>query len=208
MVMFQDRDQIDTIFRALAEQLKAEGVDSMELVVCGGAALNVLGLVSRRTQDVDIVAIAKKDSTGQIVLEITDRLDDALLRAARKVQKDFDLKEDWLNAKTALVIHFGLPTGLMKRVETRRYQDNLIIHFIGRYDQIHFKLFAAFDSEGRRSAHLGDLLALNPEMEEIEAAARWILTRDASDFYKHALKDFLVQIGQNQIGFKNAAERL
>ena len=200
--MFEDKDQIDGIFRALAEQLKAEVVNHMELVVCGGVALNVLGLVRRRTQDVDIVAIAKKDSAGETVLEITERLDDALLRAARKVQKDFNLREDWLNAKTASVIHFGLPADLIKRVETRQYQGNLIIHFLGRYDQIHFKLFAAFDSEGRRSAHLSDLLALSPRMEEIEAAAGWILTRDASDFYKHALKDFLVQIG-----FKNVAER-
>lgn len=201
--MFEERDQIEAIFLGLAEQLKAEGIDHMELVVCGGVALNVLGLVRRRTQDVDIVAIAKKDSRGQTVLETTNRLDDTLLRAARKVQKDFNLREDWLNAKTALVISFGLPTGLMKRVETRQYHGNLIIHFLGRYDQIHFKLFAAFDSEGRRSAHLSDLLALSPKREEIEAAARWILTRDASDFYKHALKDFLVQIG-----FKNVAERL
>lgn len=201
--MFEGKTQIDTIFQALAEQLKAEGVDHLELVICGGVALNVLGLVRRGTQDVDIVAIARKDSHGETVLEITDRLDEALLRAARKVQKDFDLREDWLNAKTASIISFGLPAGLMKRVETRAYHDNLIIHFLGRYDQIYFKLFAAFDSEGRRSAHLSDLLALDPKTEEVEAAARWILTRDASDFYKHALKDFLVQIG-----FKNAAERL
>lgn len=201
--MFEEREQIDAIFRALAEQLKVEGINPMELVICGGTALNVLGLVRRRTQDVDIVAIAKRDSRGETVLDITNRLDDALLRAARKVQKDFNLRDDWLNAKTAAVITFGLPAGLMERVETREYQDNLIIHFLGRYDQIHFKLFAAFAGEGRRSAHLSDLLALGPKTDEVEAAARWILTREASDFYKHALKDFL-----QQIGFKNAAERL
>ena len=201
--MFQDRDQIEAIFNALAEQLKAEGINHIELVVCGGTALNVLGLVRRRTQDVDIVAIAKKDSAGQIVLETADPLDDALLRAARKVQRDFNLKEGWLNAKTASVIHFGLPADLMKRVETFRYQDNLIIHFLGRYDQIHFKLFAAFDSEDRRSAHLGDLLALSPKMEEIEAAAGWIMMQDASEFHKHALKDFLAQIG-----FEDAAKKI
>ncbi|GAH39672.1 unnamed protein product, partial [marine sediment metagenome] len=58
---------------------------------------------------------------------------------------DFDLKENWLNAGPASVMDFGLPDGLMNRVQTRNYGKNLILHLLGRYDQIHFKLYAAVD---------------------------------------------------------------
>ena len=40
--MFQDKKYIEDILTALAEELKAEGIHHLELLVCGGAALMVL----------------------------------------------------------------------------------------------------------------------------------------------------------------------
>lgn len=202
--MLQDKNQIEEIFNALAEQLKAGGVKDLELVVCGGTALNILGLIFRGTRDVDVVAIVKRDKNGQCVLQIPSVLDEPLKKAAQRIQKDFALEEDWLNVRTAaLFTGLGFPQGLLERTSERIFGSNLKIRFLSRYDQIHFKLYAALDSKNRRSAHLGDLLALNPGEKEILEAARWLMTRESGEFYKPALRNFL-----KQIGFENAAAKL
>ena len=87
-------------------------------------------------------------------------------------------------------------------METRTYKKNLTVHFLGRYDQIHFKLYAAVDRD-RRDVHYDDLLALKPTAEELEKAARWSMTHDVSEGYRTILKDFL-----EQIGCKNVADKL
>ena len=75
--------------------------------------------------------------------------------AAKRVARDFNLPENWLNAGPASAVDLGLPDGLMERVITRQYGQKLIVHFLGRYDQIHFKLYAAVDQGAGK--HLDDL---------------------------------------------------
>ena len=200
--MFENKDKIESVLMALSEQLEAEGASTIELVVCGGVALNILGYVKRPTVDVDIVAFIKKNKDGVDSLVKADSLMPELKAAAEKVKKDFDLKEDWLNVSPASVLDFGFPDGLMKRVQVRKYGGSLIIHFLGRYDQIHFKLYAALTSE-RRIIHVGDLLALNPTKNEIYDAVQWIMTRETALVYKQALCDLL-----KQIGYKDVADKI
>jgi hypothetical protein len=89
----------------------------------------------------------------------------------------------------------------MDRVTTRVFGNKLAVHFLGHYDQIHFKLYAAVDQGAGK--HLDDLLALKPTSEEIESAARWSMTHDVSDGYKQNLKNLL-----KYMGFEDVAERL
>lgn len=44
-----------------------------------------------------------------------------------------------------------------------------------------------------------DLRALNPTPEEMERAARWVLTQDVSDVFRLLLKDFLEVQGYGAI---------
>lgn len=199
--MFEGKKDIEAALTALAEQLEAEGASIIELVVCGGAALNILGYVKRPTHDVDIVAFIKKNESGVHSLVKADYLMPELKTAAQRVENDFNLKKDWLNVGPASVIDFGFPEGMMSRLQTHRYGNNLIIHFLSRYDQIHFKLYAALTSE-RRIIHVGDIIALNPTKDEINDAAVWIMTRDKALVYKHALQDLLKQIGYQDVADK------
>lgn len=200
--MFEGKKEIETVLMALSEQLDVEGISVLEMVVCGGAALNILGYVERTTKDIDIIAFVDRNKENSVFLVKASPLKPALVVAAKRVQKDFNLPENWLNDGPASVMDFGLPEGLMGRVETRSYGKNLIVHFLSRYDQIHFKLYAAVDW-GRRDVHYSDLVALNPIAEELEEAARWSMTHDSSEGYKEVLKDFL-----RKIGHTNVAKRL
>lgn len=200
--MFKGKTEIEKIFTALSEQLEDKSHETViEMLVCGGAALNVLGYVTRTTKDVDVIAFIDKNKNGVDILTKASPLKPALIEAGKLVQKDFNLPDNWINDGPASVMDFGLPKGLMDRAETHKYGKNLIIHFLDRYDQIHLKLHAAVDQSGGK--HYDDLMALKPTAEELEQAARWSMTHDPSEGYRTVLKDFLLKIG-----YKNAAEKL
>lgn len=199
--MFQDKKEIEKILSALGEQLDSLNAVLPELVVCGGSALNVLGLVRRATKDVDIVAFTERNSEGNVHLKRAEPFPTELDQAAKKVARDFDLPEKWLNAGPTSAVDFGLPEGLMERVETRQFGKSLVIHFLSRYDQICFKLYAAVDQG--MGKHYNDLLSLEPGAEELEKAARWSMTHDVSETYRQSVKDLL-----RRAGHEDVAERL
>ena len=199
--MFQDKKEIENILSALGEQLDEIKVGVSDMVVCGGSALNVLGLVNRTTKDVDIVAFIEKDSKGRHLLKKADPLPSGLEVAVGKVAKDFNLPDTWLNPGPTSAVDSGLPEGLMDRVETIRFGKSLTIHFLSRYDQICFKLYAAADQG--MGKHYNDLLLLAPTSQELEDAARWSMTHDVSDMYKRIVKELLIHMGHNDV-----AERL
>ena len=199
--MFQDKKEIERILTALGEQLDAINALIPELVICGGSALNVLGLVRRATKDVDVVAFTETSSEGNATLKKAEPFPQELEQAAKKVARDFNLPENWLNPGPTSAVDFGLPDGLMDRVETRQFGRSLTVHFLSRYDQICFKLYAAVDQGIGK--HYNDLLLLEPDIKELENAARWSMTHDVSEGYRQNVKDLL-----RHIGHEDVAERL
>lgn len=199
--MFRNQKDVELVLSALGEQLESLLDKPVELLVCGGSALNVLGLVRRATKDIDILAYIERNDKGETFLIKAASLTPELMTAAQKVARDFNLPENWLNPGPASAVDLGLPEGIMERVQTRKFGRNLTIHFLGRYDQIHFKLYASVDQGAGK--HFDDLLALKPTSEEIEKAARWSMTHDVSEGFKESLKILL-----NHMGFNDVAERL
>ena len=199
--MFQDKREIEKILNALGEQLDAMSAVIPELVVCGGSALNILGFVSRTTKDVDVVAFAERLTNGSINLAKSEPLPLKLVEAMKKVSRDFDLPENWLNPGPTSAVDFGLPEGLMERVETKKFSASLTIHFLSRYDQICFKLYAAVDQGIGK--HYNDLLLLEPNANELEKAAQWSMSHDVSEGYRQSVKELL-----RHMGHEDVAERL
>lgn len=187
-----DTPQIDsgrthTLLDALGEQL-ALREEQFTIAVVGGSALLALGLVTRTTRDVDVVALLDGD-----VLVSAQPLPAALLEAAGVVAADFDLPADWLNAGPAQLVDFGLPEGFLARAQRRRYGAALTALFASRVDQIHLKLYAVVDQGAGR--HLADLQALEPTEAELLTAARWTRTHDPSPGYLNVLAEVLSHFG-------------
>jgi len=180
-------ETIDMLLGALADQLQALG-SHVEIVVIGGSALTALRLVRRATRDVDVLAIAEDGE-----LRLAQPLPQALLAARAAVAADFGLDDDWLNPGPTDLLKWGLPEALMSRVVSRYYGMALVVHFVSRFDQIHFKLFALVDQGGGR--HETDLRALSPTHGELTAAARWSITQDPSPGYRSVLVDALRVLG-------------
>jgi hypothetical protein len=143
--MFRNQKDVETMLAALGEQLEGLLNEPIEIIVCGGSALNVLGLVQRATEDVDILAYVVRNTKGSVSFVKAEPLLDELSMASKKVARDFNLPDKWFNPGPASAVDLGLPEGLMERVVTKGYGRKLIVHYLGRYDQIHFKIYAAVD---------------------------------------------------------------
>ncbi len=177
----------ERLLAALGEQLHARH-ERHALVIVGGAALIVLGLVSRVTRDVDVVALHRE---GELVS--AEQLPLGLIEAARLVAEDFGLPADWLNSGPASVLRWGLPEGFLERAERRTFGPALDALFASRLDQVHLKLYAVVDQGAGR--HLQDLQSLEPSLEELRSAARWCQTHDPSDGFREALASVLEHLG-------------
>ncbi len=90
------------------------------------------------------------------------------------------------------LFRLGLPDGFLTRLTRRDYGPRLAVSYIGRLDQIHFKVYAAADRAGY---HVDDLRALGPTDEEMEKAARWAMTHDVSEGFRLIVKSMLRQLG-------------
>ncbi len=192
-MVFKNKGEIDRILSALGEQLAAAKSEPLDLLVCGGSALHALHLVTRTTKDVDVVA---KITGGSGDMLRPDPFPPALAEAVKKVARDFGLKDDWFNPGPASALDFGLPEGVLGRAEVVKYGSCLTVRFFSRYDQIHFKLYAAVDQGGK---HYADLLELKPSPEELLAAAKWSMTHDVSEGYKGELKRILTEMGRQDV---------
>lgn len=195
-------EQINSALGLLGERLALVHLGPYRLVVCGGAALIACSLISRQTtKDIDVVALL--DGNDQVVSP--DPLPLELLQDVAQVGRDLDLPYGWLNNGPSRnpggLFQLGLPAGLKDRLTRRDFGPALEIYFIGRLDQIHFKVFAAVDQGTGR--HVDDLRDLHPTADEIEKAARWAMTHDPSEGFRRVLTSML-----RQLGYEEAAARL
>jgi hypothetical protein len=195
-------DQIDSSLHLLGERLALSDLGPYRLVVCGGAALIACSLISRQTtKDIDVLALI--DGEGHVVSP--DPLPPDLLREVAQVGRDLDLSPDWLNNGPSRdpggLFQVGLPAGVKDRLSRRDFGPALAVYFVGRLDQIHFKVFAAVDQGTGR--HVDDLRDLCPTAAEIEQAARWAITHDPSEGFRQVLTSML-----RKLGYEETASRL
>jgi hypothetical protein len=136
----------------------------LEAIVIGGAALNLLGLVSRPTRDCDI---------------LHPQLPAAILDAARRFAVETRgrgevLRDDWLNNGPASLTDV-LPAGWQERLQPAFSGRALLLRSLGRQDLLKSKLFALCD----RGTDLADCMALAPTEDELNAALSWLEAQDA-----------------------------
>jgi hypothetical protein len=181
------REFLERALEALGLTLQERGL-RFELVAVGGSGLMLLGVLTRPTRDLDIVAAVED---GRYVSP--DPLPAELAEAQADVGRALGLGEDWLNAGPADLLRLGLPDGFEQRVTTLEW-GGLILHVAGRFDQICFKLYAAVD-QGPTSKHFDDLQRLAPTDRELLTAARWTRTHDPSDGFRDSLVRTLERLG-------------
>jgi len=182
---------IHEILSLLGEHLAQASSELIRLIVCGGTALNVLGLVVRTTKDVDV--IGGLDEQGRWIKDLPEEF----WKGVKEVGAFYQLPKDWLNFGPQSYLETGLPNGLISRVTWKTYSPVFELGYISRFDQIHLKLYASADRAGY---HVDDLLQLQPNSEEIVLASKWCLGQDVYEEFREILISMLIQLG-----FKNEA---
>ncbi len=138
---------------------------SFEAVIIGGAALGLLGVVSRQTRDCDI---------------LHPKLPEAIQHAAKEYaricsDKGDVLAEDWLNDGPSLLTD-ALPSGWKDRLQIAYKGEAITLRCLGRLDLLRSKIFALCD----RGIDLPDCLALAPTEAELDEIQPWLEDQDAN----------------------------
>jgi len=165
--------------------LLAERGEACDILVIGGGALLLSGLITRPTEDLDVVA---RLIDGGLVA--AQPLPEFLLTAIVEVGEALGLEPNWLNAGPAGMVKFQLPEGIEARWSTHSFAS-LTVRVASRWDLVHFKVFAAADYWPGKTKHTQDLVSLRPTLTELAAAEIWIKTQDSSQGFLPILQDLL-----------------
>lgn len=143
----------------------------LDAVVVGGAALNLLGVVTRTTRDCDV-----------LVPELSKEIKEASRTFAAEMRRLGDhLDDEWLNNGPSSLVR-DLPSDWNKRLVVVFTGQAIELSCLGREDLLRAKLFALCD----RALDLADCIALAPSPEELGSLHRWIEERDANpDWPEH-----------------------
>lgn len=187
---YLDAPALEELLAAVGEHLAAVG-ESVAIVVVGGGALSIMGWVDRTTNDVDVIARARREE-GRWVMGPPEPLPGILIEAVARVARDYGLPTDWLNTAAAMQWRTGLPDRFVEEVEWRAF-GALEVGFAGRSSIIALKLFAAVD-QGSESVHFQDLIALHPLDSELEDAADWVARQDPTPGFPALVEDEVANV--------------
>lgn len=177
----------DEPLSVLGQLLEERGL-RYELLAIGGGALQLLGLITRSTKDIDVVALVEDGRAIPI-----PSLPGPLRRAVEDTASVLRLPPEWFNAGPRSLMDLGLPDGSVGRSHRRQW-GGLVLHLADRRDQICFKLYAAVD-QGPRSKHFDDLRRLEPTNDELRTAAAWSQSHDPSPGFAAELRGALRDLG-------------
>jgi hypothetical protein len=183
--MNMDKDKLLSLLKELGKVYEALDGQSLEVGVCGGAGLILMGLIDRTTKDIDAI--------------FPTVWPEKFSEAVQIIAKNYGLSANWINLGAEQLTMMGLPDGFMERAEKVEFGNCLTFYFASRYDQIFFKVYASADRGGY---HVDDLLALHPTEEELLEAAKWCFTHDISPEFKKILVSMFEQLGYATVAKK------
>lgn len=144
--------------------LSARGLE-LDAVVVGGAALGLLGIITRETRDCDILHPALPDHVRRAAAAFASDIRDA----------GEHLADDWLNNGPSSLVEL-LPPGWLNRLSIAFAGRAVTLRTLGRTDLLLTKVFALCD----RGIDLADCVALAPTAEELAAVVPWLERQDAA----------------------------
>jgi len=170
------RETLSAFDRHLVERgLRFEGI------VVGGAALSLLGIVSRVTKDCDILHPPLPEAIQAA----------ARAFAAERRRLGEGLEDDWLNNGPAALAR-QLPSAWEERLQVAFSGAALRLQSLGREDLLRTKLFALCD----RGLDLPDCLALAPTADELAGLLQWVEEQDLNPDWPAHVRATLADLGK------------
>lgn len=155
-----------------------------EAIIIGGAALSILHIISRMTEDVDCI-------DPEIPVEIK-RASAEFIRQ----NPQFGLNpEKFLNNGPISIINF-LPEGWRGRTLLIFQGEALTFSTLGRTDLLKTKL----DAMVHRGRDMEDVIAMNPSKVELEECMEWVLGIDGGDHWPEMVKESFAELRRKLSG--------
>ncbi len=154
---------------------------TLDAVVVGGAALGLLGVISRETRDCDIIHPALSEEVRRAAIEF----------AAQTRKRGELLDDEWLNNGPASLVAV-LPAGWLDRVEVVFSGAALTLRCLGRQELLMSKTFALCD----RALDLQDCVALAPTPEELDVITPWLERQDINPEWPAHVRAVLADLGR------------
>lgn len=197
--MFRSPQEVDMALAQLGKRLLYADATHVTIVVWGGSALQIQGLSTRTTQDVDVCAAALHPEASPAASGAAT-LPGAFLEAVQAVARDLGLNPGWLNTAAAEVLDvYGSPPGMEERLDARDYGPLLRALFLSRLDRIHFKILAAADPKAPER-HLEDPVhRLRPTPGETRLAVAWLLDRRTTSWMRGTVRHVVEVLGHADI---------
>lgn len=150
-----------------------------EAVVIGGAALGLLGVISRPTKDCDVLAPP-----------LSAELRAAAVAFARSYRaRGLELADDWLNNGPSSLADV-LPSTWRDELEPLFDGQALVLRTLGRLDLLRSKLFALCD----RALDLSDCVAMRPTPTELAQVRPWLEEQDANEQWPQHVANVLADL--------------
>ena len=171
----------ESILKIFESELQGHS-EHLEITICGGAAIQLLGYSNRPTKDIDV-----------IVPTIPAHLHPLIQSIAQK----HNLAEDWLNNGPASLIH-DLEIGWQDRTTLLYMGQHLTIRVLSRQDLIFSKLYAMCD----RREDIRDLLAMKVTNEELQIAGTLVKEKDGNpnwpEWVNICIAEIITERGSNE----------
>lgn len=138
-----------------------------EAIVIGGAALNIMRVISRETKDVDLISP-----------KIPEEIKIASIDFA-KTHPELGLDpEAWMNNGPESILT-NLPQGWDLDLQEIYKGQSLHLLTLGRLNLLRTKLYAYAD----RDIDFNDCVAMKPTKEEIDICKEWVLAGDTNPLW-------------------------
>ena len=147
-----------------------------DFYICGGAALIALGVVSRSTNDVDL-----------LLPKINAEMKAAIAAMAEKL----GLSDGWVNNGPDDMVEY-LDQGWRERCTQIFSGQALKVFCLSRQELLNTKLWAACD----RIDDVPDILAMSPSEDELAVARQWVLRCDGASLWAEIVDQCVAHIGK------------
>ncbi|MFH0898924.1 MAG: DUF6036 family nucleotidyltransferase [bacterium] len=156
-------------------------------IIVGGCALSLLGIITRETQDVDVL----DPNIPQEILKLSYNF------ANDWNSKNQDtLKVKWLN-NGPVTLQRDLPKKWRERIEPLFIGKSLSLYTLHRSDLLLSKLFAYCD----RGTDRGDCIRLCPSHEELIQAFDWIKKLDGNSLWPSHVEAMFKELAK-ELGYE------
>jgi hypothetical protein len=195
-------NNVKALLDELADWLEFDGIEPIDLLVCGGTAMGLQNLHDRPTEDVDVLGHWNRQLVAVACMDDFPEKVKACIHRVAANHPELQGFKNWVNLGPQHLARQGLPRGYQSRLRSMTFGKAglLTLRLLDRRDLIPLKLYAPADRfSPRQETHFDDLRLLKPTFDETDKAIDWIRTLKDFQEKRPELQSVLERLGYDDL---------